>query len=152
MLSDTQWFVAGAVARRGETEVYFHTNSKVSAVDQGCQLRTSCRHTYSNAVSFFGTRQFLACGLAHRGGSVLSVVARLAYSSISPNSLEVRHSTASHRGDSVQFFFFGGRCPSPTTNGLSPAFLCGKTCQHVHSKCPSLSSLIKCSIRSYQST
>ena len=50
------------------------------------------------------------------------------------------------------FFFFGGRCASHTTNGLSPAFLCGKTCQHVHSKCPSLSSLIKCSIRSYQST
>ena len=126
MLSDTQWFVAGAVARRGETEVYFHTNSKVSAVDQGCQLRTSCRHTYSNAVLFSGTRQFLACALAHRGGSVLSVVARLAYSSISPNSLEVRHWTASHRGESAQFFF-GGRYAPPTTNGLSPAFLCGKT-------------------------
>ena len=43
-----------------------------------------------------------------------------------PNSLEVRHWTASHRGESAQFFF-GGRYAPPTTNGLSPAFLCGKT-------------------------
>ena len=44
MLSDTQ-FVAGAVARRGETEVYFHTNSKVSAVDQvvSCALHADIR-------------------------------------------------------------------------------------------------------------
>ena len=106
--------VAGADARRGETEVYFHTNSNISAVDQGCQFRTSCGHTHSDAVLFSGTRQFLASALTHRGGSGLSLVARL--------TVLIDYLKQS-QGDSVQFFFMG-HC---TTNDLFPAFLCGKT-------------------------